>query len=113
MNVTELTDEELAERYHPWVVAFIQKHGREPTGIDSLRHHGDYMMAKGSEADIGDLFALARLFNLAVDELIEDAPATMYAGSCSLLIADMLSVLSSLQQQRDISRYCHSAQKRP
>ena len=103
MNVTELTDQELAELYHPWVVKFIKKQGREPTGIDSLRHHSDYMKAKGNEADIDDLQALARLFNLALDELIADAPPGMQAGSCSPLIANMLSTIRSIQTQSEKS----------
>ena len=103
MNETELTDQELAVLYHPWAVEFIKIHGREPTGIDSLRHHSDYMMAKGDGADIGDLQILSRLFNLAVDELIADAPAAMYVGSYSQLIADMLSALRSVQQQSEVS----------
>ena len=103
MNVTDLTDLELAELYQPWAVEFIKKHAREPTGIDSLRHHGDYMLAKGNDADIGDLQMLSRLFNLAVEEVAKDSPATIYVGSCSQLIASMLSTLRSVQQQREVS----------
>lgn len=82
MNVTELTDQELAELYQPWAIEFIRKHGREPAAIDSLRHHGDYMMAKGGEADEGDLQILSRLFNPALEELAEETPATSFVGSC-------------------------------
>ena len=101
MNVTELSDAQLAELYQPWAIEFIKTHGREPAAIDSLRHHGDYMMAKGSEADMGDLQSLSRLFNLALEELVEDAPATIYVGSCSPLIANMLSALRLVQQQKE------------
>lgn len=99
MNPTELTDQELAELYQPWAVEFIKTNGREPTGIDSLRHHGDYMIAKGNDADIGDLQVLSRLFNLTIEELVEDAPATIYVGSCASLISDMLSMLRLIQKQ--------------
>ena len=101
MNPSDLTDQELAELYQPWTVEFIKKHGREPTGIDSLRHHGDYMMAKGNEADVGDLQSLSRLFNLALGELVQDAPATIYVGNCSTLITNMLSMLRLIQKQSD------------
>jgi len=103
MNATELTDQELAALYHPWAIEFIKKHGREPAAIDSLRHHGDYMMAKGNEADVGDLQSLSRLFNLALEELAEDAPATIYIGNCSSLIVNMLSALRAAQHQKDRS----------
>ena len=103
MNVTELTDQELAEIYQPWAIEFIKKHGREPAAIDSLRHHGDYMMAKGNEADVGDLQSLSRLFYQAIEELVEDAPATIFVGGCSSLIANMLSALRLVQQQKERS----------
>ena len=101
MNPTELTDQELAELYNPWVVKFIKKHGREPTGIDSLRHHRDYMMAKGNEVDISDLQILSRLFHSAVDELSGDTPADAYVGNCSTLINHMLSMLRLIKKQSD------------
>ena len=100
MNVANLTEEELAERYQPWAFEFIRKHGREPDGIDSLAHHGDYMLAKGNEAGIDDLLALSRLFNLALDELSQDTPTDIPIGNCSLLIADMLASLRLIEQQR-------------
>ena len=59
------------------------------------------MMAKGNETDIGDLQSLSRLFYQAIEELVEDAPATIYVRSCSPLIANMLSVLRLLQQQKE------------
>ena len=77
MNPSELTDQELVELYQPWAAEFIKRHGRAPTGIDSLRHHGGYMLDKGNEADIGDLQTLSRLFHLAIEELVKDAPATI------------------------------------
>lgn len=101
MNATELTDQELAELYQPWAVEFIKKHGKEPAAFDSLRHHGDYMMAKGNDADIGDLQVLSQLFNLALEALVEDTPATIYVGSCSPLIANMLSMLRLVKKQSD------------
>ncbi|MCY3864265.1 MAG: hypothetical protein OXG68_02390 [Chloroflexi bacterium] len=101
MNVTELTDQELAELYHPWAIEFIKKQGREPAAIDSLRHHGDYMMAKGNETDVGDLQSHSRLFYQAIEELVEDAPATIYVGSCLSLIANMLSTLRAIQNQNE------------
>ena len=91
MNLTKLTDQELAERYHPWAVELIKKRGREPTGIDSLRHHANYMMVNGNAADIDDLQVLARLFHLAVDELIADAPP------CSMM-APGLKCLRSMER---------------
>ena len=67
MNVTELTNQELAELFHPRAIEFIKKRGREPTAIESLRHHGDYMMAKENEADVDDMQFLSRLFIRALD----------------------------------------------
>lgn len=59
------------------------------------------MMAKGDEADVGDLQSLSRLFYQVLEELVQDAPATIYVGSCSSLIANMLSALRLVQQQKE------------
>lgn len=104
MNVAGLTEKELAERCQPWAVKFIRKHGREPDGIDSLAHRGNYMLSKGNEANMGDLSALSRLFNLAVDELLPDTPADIPIGNCSLLIANMLASLRLIEQRRQRRR---------
>lgn len=71
--------------------------------IDCQRHHGDYIMAKEYEADISDLRILSRLFKLALQELVEDAPDIMYIGSCSSLIAHMQSTLRLEQQLNETS----------
>ena len=47
------------------------------------------MMAKGNEADLSDLQTLSRLFNLAIEELVDDAPATKSIRSCAPLIANI------------------------
>lgn len=101
MSVPELSDQEMTERYQPWAVEFIKKHGKESTGIDSLRHHSDYMMAKGDAADIYDLQIPSRLFNQALEEHIKDVSATMNVGSCSSLISHMLSALRLIQKQSE------------
>ena len=96
-----MTDQELAGLYQLWAIEFIKKQGREPAAIDGLRHHCDYMMAKGNETDVGDRQVLSRLFYQALEELVEDAPATIYIGSCSSLIANMLSTLRAIQNQNE------------
>jgi len=59
------------------------------------------MMTKGNETDVGDLQSLSRLFYQALEEFVEDAPATIYVGSCSSLIANMLSALRAIQNQNE------------
>ena len=46
-------------------------------------------MAKGNEADLSDLQTLSRLFNLAIEELVDGAPATRSIRSCAPLIANI------------------------
>ena len=72
MKETELTAQKLAELYQPRAVELIKSNGREPAGIDSLRHHNDYMTAIGNEADLDDLKILSQLFNLATQELVAE-----------------------------------------